>query len=249
MGSNNVRKRKRRKENIKIGNNKIQAVIFVQHTEFSKMAKRMREKLDKLEKLGSIKIKLVERAGDKLVDVLHKSNAWSEADCEREDCLICSTEGSRKGSCRRRNVLYETFCKLCPKDGANIANDTPVLVEAEAKSIREKNMKLPNLMEGIIEENIDSNEKLSSVVEDTEEIVSPGIYKKGGHKNLQSTGFKTTTTNNGTKEHQSLRFKNNSHLQEKLPNLDEGKIEGEIEAVVKESGEKEKVTSDIYKKE
>ena len=53
-----MRKRKRRKENVEIGDNKIQAVIFVQHTEFSKMGKRMREKLDSLEKLGSIKINL-----------------------------------------------------------------------------------------------------------------------------------------------------------------------------------------------
>ena len=102
-------------------------------------------------------------------------------------------------------MLYETFCKICPKVGTNDANDTPVLGAAEAKSVREKNMKLPNLLEGIIEENIGSNEKLSRVVEDTEESGTPCICKKGGNKNLQSTGLKTTTTNNGTKEHQSLR--------------------------------------------
>ena len=46
------------------------------------MAKRMREKLEILEKLGTMKIKIVERAGEKLVDMLHKSNAWSEMDLQ-----------------------------------------------------------------------------------------------------------------------------------------------------------------------
>ena len=93
MGNNEYRKRKRKQkrygENSKGEiSNKIQAVIFVQHTPFSEMAKRMRKKLDSLEKLGKIKMKLVERAGNKMVDVLHKSNAWSEMDCSRDYCII-----------------------------------------------------------------------------------------------------------------------------------------------------------------
>ena len=121
MGNNEMRKRKRQKresgEIVRKGEEgeKIYTVIFVQHTEYSEMAKRMRKKLDALENLGSIKVKLVERAGEKLVDSLHKSNAWSERDCERDDCMICRTEGSKKGSCRRRNILYETFCITCSK--------------------------------------------------------------------------------------------------------------------------------------
>ena len=114
MGNNDYRKRKR-----KIGkteesgkNTKIHAVMFIQHTPYSEMAKRMRQKLESLEKLGQFKIKLVERAGNRIVDVLHKSNAWSMMDCERDDCLICSTETSRKGTCRRRNVLYETLYNM-----------------------------------------------------------------------------------------------------------------------------------------
>ena len=37
-------------------------------------------------------------------------------DCERSDCLICSTDSSKKGSCRTRNVLYETFCITCKRE-------------------------------------------------------------------------------------------------------------------------------------
>ena len=121
----------------------------------------MRYKLEGLEKLGKFEIKLVERAGSKVVDILYQSNAWNMMDCERNDCIICNTETSKKGSCRCRNVLYETFCITCQKEkeererkydadtvisleGANQVsenknpivvevNDTPVLVETKEK--------------------------------------------------------------------------------------------------------------------
>ena len=44
-------------------------VIFVQHTEESILAKRIREKLE--EAGGNKKDKIVERTGDKIVDLLH----------------------------------------------------------------------------------------------------------------------------------------------------------------------------------
>ena len=68
-----------------------------------------------LEKVGNIKVKIVERTGDKIVDLVHKSNAWSNKDCMREDCLICAscTDEEERGKCYRRNVVYETFCLTC----------------------------------------------------------------------------------------------------------------------------------------
>ena len=135
MGNNDYRKRKRKtrkeKESEADRDTKIQAVMFIQHTPYSEMAKRMRKKLESLEKLGQFKIKLVERAGNKVVDVLHKSDAWSMMDCEREDCLICKTETSRKGTCRRRNILYETFCITCKDENKE---GEEVILEGENKS-------------------------------------------------------------------------------------------------------------------
>ena len=76
----------------------------------------MRIKLDTLKKLGKFKIKLIERAGNRLIDILHKSNAWRKLYCNRDDCIICSTKDSKKGSCRPRNVLHETYCITCKKE-------------------------------------------------------------------------------------------------------------------------------------
>ena len=83
---------------------KIQGVIFIQHTDHSRLAQNIREKLRTLEALGTFKIKIVERTGIKLVDALHKSNAWADLDCLRDDCFICTSDikGEKKGSCRKR---------------------------------------------------------------------------------------------------------------------------------------------------
>ena len=55
-------------------------VIFLQHTLHSELAQRVRRKLSELEKVGQIKIKIVERSGTKLEELLHKSNVWEEKD-------------------------------------------------------------------------------------------------------------------------------------------------------------------------
>ena len=126
-GAEAVRRSKEKlKEIIEVGDSlsgsdeKIQGVIFVQHTQHSKLAQNIREKLRMLETVGSFKIKIAERIGDNLVDILHKSNCWANEDCSREDCLVCKSSeyGAKKGSCRRRNVTYETFCLLCEEEEA-----------------------------------------------------------------------------------------------------------------------------------
>ena len=94
---------------------KLQSVIFIQHTLHSELAKRVRAKLKELENVGRIKVKIVERTGDKLSDVLCKSDSWADEDCGRQDCIICASAGEdgRKGMCKKRNILYETYCETC----------------------------------------------------------------------------------------------------------------------------------------
>ena len=93
------------------------SVIFAPHTEFSSLAKIWRTTLEAFEKVSNIKLKVVERIGNKLIDILHKSNAWQDNYCNRLDCLICISTGNdeKKGLCKKRNVTYETFCITCHK--------------------------------------------------------------------------------------------------------------------------------------
>ena len=110
------KKRKRIQNSIEIdGKKKIMSVLFVQHTERSALAKKLREKLETLEKVGNIKIKVVEKTGDKPTDLLHKSDSWEERKCERKDCMVCENAGEddKLGQCKKRSVIYETFCLTC----------------------------------------------------------------------------------------------------------------------------------------
>ena len=98
---NNGKRKRKDKNEVEIeGKKKIMSVIFVAHTEKSEMAKRLREKLAALEKLGNLKFKIVEKTGNKLENILHKSNAWGDLDC----CSCCSEsagENEKRGQCKK----------------------------------------------------------------------------------------------------------------------------------------------------
>ena len=60
-------KRKRNKGSIEVeGKKMLMSVLFVQHTPKSELAKRLRDRLSNLEKVGNLKFKVVEKTGTKL---------------------------------------------------------------------------------------------------------------------------------------------------------------------------------------
>ena len=70
----------------------IKAVFFVPNTEGSRLARELRKQEETLESLTGYKIKIVERGGNKLEQLLHQSNPWSGSPCERKTCLMCDTK-------------------------------------------------------------------------------------------------------------------------------------------------------------
>ena len=54
------------------------AALFVRYTKNSEFAGQVREMINKLKVWTGIGIKVVKRAGDKLQDLLHKSNPWND---------------------------------------------------------------------------------------------------------------------------------------------------------------------------
>ena len=95
----------------------MRGVFFIPHTENSELAKRVREKLKSFEEISCIRVRIVERIGKKLVDILHKSNPWEAIHCEREDCMFCNSgEEKLLGKCKSKNIVYETECMLCKRD-------------------------------------------------------------------------------------------------------------------------------------
>ena len=68
------------------------SVMFVPYTHGGELAKRLREAEEKLEEQTGVKIKIVEKVGTKLVDLLHKADPWQGMDCGRKGCLLCQTK-------------------------------------------------------------------------------------------------------------------------------------------------------------
>ena len=65
------------------------AVVFVPYTTGSMLAKRMREEETTLEKMTRYRLKVVERGGTKLEDILVRKNIWEGEPCDRQNCLLC----------------------------------------------------------------------------------------------------------------------------------------------------------------
>ena len=69
------KEKKWRNENEKITDSP-QAVLFVPFTNGSGLAKKIRETVQQLKPFTKIHLKVVERAGRKVIDTLHRSNPW-----------------------------------------------------------------------------------------------------------------------------------------------------------------------------
>ena len=93
------------------------AVIFVPSTENSQLAKEIRSVITQLKPWTGISLKVVERAGQKLEEILHRSDPWENYDCGREECNPCKSayksEKPRFGNCKRRSVIYRVWCNTC----------------------------------------------------------------------------------------------------------------------------------------
>ena len=93
------------------------AVMFVPFTNGSELAKKLRENESNIKNITKHKIKIIERTGTKLQDLLTKADPWKGTDCSRENCLLCftkqKTEKLTTQDCHKRNIVYETRCLTC----------------------------------------------------------------------------------------------------------------------------------------
>ena len=91
--------------------------MFLPFTVGSGLAKKLREAEEKVESLTGYRLKMVERSGMKLEDMLHKFNPWQVQDCERQGCLFSTTKSKTAENlsqdCHKRSTVYETWCMTC----------------------------------------------------------------------------------------------------------------------------------------
>ena len=93
------------------------AVLFVQNTPNGELASDIKKIIADLRPWTGLNVKVVERGGTKIQDLLCKSNPWDNSDCSRIDCFTCSSSARSDKpnykSCYRRSVVYETWCNTC----------------------------------------------------------------------------------------------------------------------------------------
>ena len=96
---------------------KIKSVMFVPFTPGSELAKLLRENEEKLVELTGCKVKIVERTGTKIQELLTRSNPWKGHDCGRQNCLLCftklRTEKNTTQDCHQKNIVYQIRCLNC----------------------------------------------------------------------------------------------------------------------------------------
>ena len=81
-------------------------MIFVPCTPNEQLKKKYEEEIRKSE----FKIKVMERSGVKIKDILHKKDPFKKERCNRIDCFVCRSGGKGKGSCNRENIKYRISC-------------------------------------------------------------------------------------------------------------------------------------------
>ena len=81
---------------------------------------RMLQKLEELNNQGrSSRIKIVERAGRSVKNVLAPNDPWGVSRCQDQECFPCSTNSDEglKLSCRTPGIMYKIICTICEGAG------------------------------------------------------------------------------------------------------------------------------------
>ena len=92
----------------------VKSLLFVEQTPNGELARRLRETLRNMEPTLGFKIKVVERAGQKLGSKFPLSSLWGGVGCGGQDCITCGQGGdSEPPNCTQKNLVYENLCVPC----------------------------------------------------------------------------------------------------------------------------------------
>ena len=89
---------------------KYESVLFIPATPESELQKKIQKKLRET----SIKMKVVEKSGTKVIRMLQRNDPFKEKKCTKpERCMVCA--GGNPGGCRDNGVSYKINCEEdCP---------------------------------------------------------------------------------------------------------------------------------------
>ena len=105
------------------------AVIFMQATPGECLKKAVQEVCDR----SGLRVKVVEKGGRNVRQILQKSDVGCSGKCGREECMICVTQAGG-GNCYKEGVGYKIWCTQCDEDGMDIL----LLCMVKRKSARKR---------------------------------------------------------------------------------------------------------------
>ena len=80
----------------------------------------LKEAIEEKAKRANLKVKIVEKAGEKLGSYLRKFDQTKTKQlCQEKDCLICTNAEKPSRKCRIPSIAYKISCKECSKNGIN----------------------------------------------------------------------------------------------------------------------------------
>ena len=94
------------------------SVCFIYNSANGVLVKRMQTVEDEVSNKVDYRVKMTEAAGTPMSLILTNNNPWGCQDCRREDCTTCAQGDEKLIACRKRTVLYETYCTLCNQEEA-----------------------------------------------------------------------------------------------------------------------------------
>ena len=83
-----------------------ESVIFIPCTPNEQLKKKYEQEILR----SGFRIKVVERSGVKIKDILHKKDPFKKKECERFDCFVCRSGGKGKEICNKENIKYRISC-------------------------------------------------------------------------------------------------------------------------------------------
>ena len=94
---------------------KIESVLFCPFTPNSTLKKQLQQEEDRINGIrATCRVRVVERAGPKIGDMLKNNKPWMKDHCGRQECAPCAT---KPGHCKVPNITYSIECLECSKVG------------------------------------------------------------------------------------------------------------------------------------
>ena len=114
-----LRRKKNRSKWFQEGKNQVQynTVLFVPATDGSKLAKILRRHEEQNMQGRTSRIRIVERSGRSVKDILTRNYPWPTRACSDLGCFPCSTGKKYAFSCRIPGAGYTISCTTCEQQG------------------------------------------------------------------------------------------------------------------------------------